>query len=235
MTTILGIRQNGVTYLAADTRVCGPNPLPVRQCKTKEAGPWAIAHSGEIRLLNLLDERRGDLAACADPLALVRVIRRAIEEDGWQKEPGKGSAVWAVMTLLVGSASGLWQAGCDFSVSLVDEGRIIGAGSGHEYALGAWAALERASLSTPDALREAIRIAASFDPGTGGPVDVVVLGEPSEDPANMSPEGRFFYEAAAESPADTSTFTGRHRLRIAPSGLWPDYPVDFFYPRRAAR
>lgn len=178
MTTILGIRQNGVSYLAADSRVCCGNPLPVRQEKIKRAGPWAIAASGEVRIFNLLDERQEELAVAADPLAVARILRRAIEMDGWEKKQGEaGSPNWGGMTLLLGSAEGLWYINCELCVTKVNDGAPIGGGSGHEYALGAWAALERANPPTPDALREAIRIAASFDPGTGGPVDVVVLGE----------------------------------------------------------
>lgn len=177
MTTILGIRSGGVSYLAADSRICAGNPLPVCQRKIVEAGPWALAHSGEVRMVNLMEEHREALWDCGDIGALCRLLREIVEKDGWQRATEKGSPNWGNLTLLVAHASGLWHVGCDFSYSPVEDGRITGAGSGSEYALGAFEGFIATHVHIEDRMRHAIMIASGFDPGTDDRVQLVRVVE----------------------------------------------------------
>lgn len=182
MTTILGFRADGVSWLAADSRVCNGNPLPVTQKKIHQAGPWAIAPSGDLRMLNLIEENASRLAGCADIGQVCRLLRELVEADGWQKKQGsEGSSEWGAFTVMVASAEALWRVSCDFCYARVDDGHIVGCGSGHEYALGAFEVLDH-SLKPGWAMRRAITVAARFDPGTD---DRVLVWASDDQPARV--------------------------------------------------
>lgn len=172
MTTILGFRSGGVSWLAADYRLCGPNPLPVDAEKVMLHGRWMLALSGDTRLLDLVDARSHDIAAACSARDVAEILRQAVISDGWKIKDGPGSPEYGNFSIFLAAEDGLWYIACDFQVIRVADDRIIGAGSGHEYAEGAFAAGYEPGKSPEPYLRRAIEIAARFDPGTGGTVRV---------------------------------------------------------------
>jgi hypothetical protein len=85
--------------------------------------------------------------------------------------------------------SALWLIGSDFSVTPIPADRIMGIGSGGDYATGAAAALLEL-LPAEEALRKAVLHASAFDTGTGGTPQVEVARRPSGENWSELTEGQ---------------------------------------------
>lgn len=174
MTTIIGLRRDGVSWLASDSRSsAGDAVLPSSGRKIVDAGPWVIAYSGSRAVNHVVQEASDGLSGCDSIHALTRAIRQALAEDGFGKSTDAGSADFGQFCLSVASASGLWHVGSDFSYAEIEDGRPWSHGTGGCHAEGACAALLVAGWSPEDAMREAIIIASRYDPWTDDRVVVV--------------------------------------------------------------
>lgn len=207
MTVILGLRSGGVSYVAADSRYCSGNPIPTKAEKIVKAGRWVIGASGYARTGNVLQENTRLLASMEDIGRLCRELRRLLLDDGWQKRDEDGPQALGDMALIVADESATWFVGSDFSYHPLDDGRPWGTGSGSEYAEGSCAALLSVGWAPEAAMREAIRIAASYDPGTDDRIEIVQLGQ------------AFSFSSLVEhKPTDKCSIVGAHQ--VGQCGKW---------------
>lgn len=208
MTTILGLRSGGVSYLAADSRLnSGDCILPVKGNKILHFGRWRIATTGARRLNAALEEGRDRIAAADTIGRLACAIRVTIEADGFSRTQDPGSAAFGAWGLIVADETAVWTMSNDLSFAELDDGRPWGQGSGGSHGEAACVAFLARGDAPEQALSNAVRVASMFDPWTDDRVQIVrIPGDGME---------ALLWAVQAESPLDTSRFTGRHSLGLS--------------------
>jgi ATP-dependent protease HslVU (ClpYQ) peptidase subunit len=173
MTCIVGVRQAGHTYLAAESLVVNNGVVVSRSAnKVFQAGDYMIGVSGEHRLLTMAVTSRttpstDNLGSVYD---LVDHLRRLVlEVDKWKPEDDSGPPC-TPGHLLIASPAGLWHVCSGWSVVDAEEGRPVGVGSGRAFAEGAARALLEDGVPPPAALNRAVRIACMYDTRCGGEI-----------------------------------------------------------------
>lgn len=174
MTTILGFRSGGVSYLAADSRICSSDPMPAKVQKIAERGPWALGVSGTGALVNLVHDAEGEPGE--SPADLVTWLRRAISAAGWKPADGAGPCDFGPWAIVAASRDGIYDVCSNLSYCRIDDGEAWSRGSGMEYARGAMAAFLSGGMDPALAIRETFKIVARFDPGTDSMVALVAYG-----------------------------------------------------------
>jgi ATP-dependent protease HslVU (ClpYQ) peptidase subunit len=173
MTVLAGISDDTGHYIAADTRATeGPTRIKNRR-KIAHASHIGVATTGDGRAYNVvhevIEEANQAYIRAGEP-ALIRTLRKAIQEDGCRHKSDKGFYEWGGAMLII-TPAGLYSADSAFSYcqAMPDEPYALGSGAG--VALGAMAAPTK--LPAQERLWFAISIAARYDSGCGGEVDIL--------------------------------------------------------------
>ena len=173
MTVILGLRQDGRSYLAADSQIMnGPSRISLSHPKIFEWGGFLVGASGYTRLTTLVATRAAVSGTGVPPFSniyeAVDLLRELVLRDGWKARDGDDGPPGMGISLLVAGDHGLWSICTSWSVVQADEGTPIGVGQGSEYAEGAAAAFLQGGLSPDNALHKAIEVAMRYNVNCGG-------------------------------------------------------------------
>ena len=177
MTIVCAVREPaGGVWIGSDSRVTGSHGFiaPVTLKKWRQVGSLWVGICGHARLLQLVDQlasppRRPEEWTPVPPTSatdLADLLRSRVREEGWKDESTKdGPSDMGGTAIIVDKESvyELTPGGC-----LIDYGdEFCAAGSGCEYALGAWHAT-RDSAPRPLSMTKAIDAALRYDSSCGG-------------------------------------------------------------------
>jgi len=183
MTTLAAVQGDRWAAFAWDSRVTEENSrtyeLPKKSGKLVENGPYFLGAAGDMRAVNLLtfSFRPPTPPELARGLELDRFIsskfipelRKCFEGNGYGKDGENDSQVLVIVHGTV------YEVGSNYDWCFDSRG-IYSRGSGSAYALGALEVelrdKKRTLQNSKASLRRALEAAASFDPGTGGPIHV---------------------------------------------------------------
>lgn len=196
MTTVVGVEANGFIVMGCDSRISSYDAdgqviqistLAARDSKIASVGGILIGVAGDARAMNLLH-----LAFDPPPLPtfntrkkvdqymarlLVPAIRDLFEEHGYATiAKDTKSAIEQNSQVMIGVHNRLFVIEGDYGWSSDRQG-VYAIGTGSAYALGALhATIKDKDLTleqTKEAVFEALLVAATYDPNTGGPFKVV--------------------------------------------------------------
>jgi len=189
MTTIAAIQGDGFVVVGSDSRITSDGGriylLPKEIGKIVRNEKYLLAASGDLRAINLLANVKlpstggvsGKKLDRFISTEVVPLIQEEFERAGYGKE---GSHESEIMLCVEGVVYEIAQ---NYDLSRDSTG-IYGIGSGSSYAVGALHAMVAGEISINEAkeyVREAIKIAAKLDAGTGEPITIVVQ-QPKQQP-----------------------------------------------------
>ena len=177
MTTIAAIHIPGKgTVIGADSRITTGNNMahvPVAFGKVIALGRWAVAVSGELRTMNLLDlSREAVLGGLEDVRELPARLVGMMKNNDYEADiRGGGSNPHYHNQFVVANDAGAWRINGCMSLESAEEGLVIAGGSGFEYAVGADFAI-RSNQNPRHRVRSAIEAGCRFDTYSGGRIDL---------------------------------------------------------------
>lgn len=139
---------------------------------------WAVGVAGWARAHDVIQHEVDRIARDAMPYEIASGIRKALVNDGFERDTDGQVACYG-NTLLLASPMGVWDIDAGFAVSPIPARQMAARGSGADYALGVFHALRL--RAEPDViLTTAIDAACTYDPaGCGGAPFVTLLREPA--------------------------------------------------------
>lgn len=182
MTTIVAYKTADGVWLAADSRATEKGFVYPTVCrKLRRIDGWGVGLCGGGRLQRALDQVLPDLAEVTDPGAFVDRLHDFCGEKGLtQTDKDDGTRHIDAMLLLT-DGEHIWQAGS--TGSLLEMRQFFAIGSGVDFALGALCVLcmagseqcESVEANAETIVKFAMKVAAEFDSGTGGPIDTMFI------------------------------------------------------------
>ena len=173
MTTIIGLRSGGVSYLAADPRICTSDPMPAQVRKIVRRGPWAIGVSGPGATVNLVHDAEGEPGFT--PKDLASWLRDILQSAGWKPAEEPGARNYGQWVMVAANSDGIYDVDSTLGYCRIDDDKVWSRGSGMEYARGAVTAFLECGLDPEVAIRAAFSVVASLDAGTDNVVQIVRL------------------------------------------------------------
>jgi ATP-dependent protease HslVU (ClpYQ) peptidase subunit len=159
------------TWIGSDGMICSGMLRQEVGGKWVVRPPWAVGVAGNLRTLNVLDERADQLLADLDGAhAFARRVRDLLKEDGYRSdEEGQGPVDFGQLMMLARPGAA-WTIGCDFAIVAVPPGRLWAEGEGRELAVGAGHALLALArpLPEPEVLKAALEVAIALSVACGG-------------------------------------------------------------------
>lgn len=193
MTIIAAIRDplSDTTWIGSDTRGCRGSIYSDVGFKWVRYGEWAVGNSGNLRAQNVMMAHAEELfVGLSGAYLFTTRARRLLKEDGFDRDKYSFSEDLN-QSMILAHPKGLWSIGSDFSIVEVPAGVLWAEGSGREFALGAFHALQATRLGFDDMtqfmpeslrteigenlVRKSIEAAIAYDTGCGGRVIVEAL------------------------------------------------------------
>jgi ATP-dependent protease HslVU (ClpYQ) peptidase subunit len=160
-----------VTWIGSDSMICAGMLRQEIGAKWVVRPPWAVAAAGNLRTLNVLEERADVLLADLDgPHGFARRVRDLLKDDGYRSdEQGQGPLDLGQL-LMLARPGAAWTIGCDFAIVVLPGGRLWAEGEGRELAVGAGHALLALDDPPPGpkVVRTALEVAIALNVGCGG-------------------------------------------------------------------
>lgn len=186
MTCIVGIQNNGVTFMAGDS--CAASGWETRVSNIPKVfinNGWVIGYTSSFRMGQLLQYELKISPPSVIPdlgymvTIIIPEIRKLLKESGYAKVD---SNVETVGTFLISAKGKMFCIQNDLQVQQYRDG-FYSIGSGDEYALGAMRAFDLANLRIRDIITDSIEVASYYTGSVKLPVtDIFVTGEESELP-----------------------------------------------------
>lgn len=190
MTTILGLRAGGKSYLASDRLIVqGDTRVSTVHPKIFRWGRFLLGVSGEALLYNLVEDACSEDRLQQRPLDVAATLRDLMRKSGWIPGTEPGSQDFRSSVIIAGP-DGVWKAGGDWGLSEMGDGEPCGAGSGKEHAIAAADTALRLGQSPVEAMRIGMASAIKYDVYSGGEPEV---WEVDEDGARVVAEGERFH------------------------------------------
>jgi len=135
-----------------------------------------VGLSGHARSLQILQRRADAGYVPATALEFAASFKLLLEENGYNLGSLDDVIPFSGEELVYLTTSGAWVIGSDFTVFPIESSAAVG--SGGQYASGAAAALVATSEASVEEIAiMAVHIAGQMNSGTGGNIQVAVLGE----------------------------------------------------------
>jgi ATP-dependent protease HslVU (ClpYQ) peptidase subunit len=137
LTIICALKTHDGVWIGADGRVCDDgkivNDRVEKWCKNGH-GLW-LGIAGALRAINMA----GTVFVNSEyPVHAIEGIRKLVEDDGWESEPGKGPKSYD-FTMMITDGKSIWEVAGDGSwVQHRDIGDFVAIGSGADFAFGAY-------------------------------------------------------------------------------------------------
>jgi hypothetical protein len=180
MTAILGIRTNGVTYIASDSRCSmdGAGAWFDRQPKLFNIGAGVLGLSNWMRMAYLISRNAEIFDGARTPDTLAVALRKTIEEDGWvaanDPEDQSHRPILYQTQFLLASPEGLYHYDGTLTPSRIPDDIIYGIGSGAPAAMAAglalWSVMPKAVENPAWMLKQAITVASKLEHSVGLPI-----------------------------------------------------------------
>lgn len=205
MTTIIAIQGDGFAAVSVDSRISTIDEggfasqittLGPGSCKVAKNGKYLLGAAGDMRAINILHHAfqppvppLGTKGSKLDQFITTKFIpalRTCFEVQGYAAPETDTSSHIAehASTILVVVNGSIYVVDGDYSWTS-DNSRVYALGTGSAYALGAMSAIvsKKSDITTAQAKTmtlRALKIAASFDPYTGGPFTTFIQEEEQE-------------------------------------------------------
>lgn len=177
MTIICALRQNGETWIGADSRATGNSSLIYASSIKKWAATSdaAIGATGDAHLTQLLQQNRAKILKDALPELIADRLLAVIKENSYSNKPhDDGGALSWGNSGLIATHQGVYDMDSTFMVLKIDDGVLWARGSGRNFALGAGHA---ARGDNPRArIVKALEAACAFQGDCGGQLFIHRLG-----------------------------------------------------------